>query len=239
MYQLRNKNSNCGDSILAKFNNYRSYGIDYGYVAAILCCGATLQRCYATSMLRWCVELILFCSGDMLQLHCSDARLQRHYSNTMLRLYIAAMLCCSQVVAMPFWCNTSQWYGVAGRPFCSDAMQLHCWEICYIYVTWMPCCRYIAANYFAAINSSDTLVQGSYVTAILQRYAYAAIHSSDTVMQWCDVTATLQQYYVEAIHSSNNLLQGCYVSAALWWYYVAGICCSGTVLSRYSVVGMV
>ena len=29
MYQLRDKNSNCGDSILAKFNNYRSYGIHF------------------------------------------------------------------------------------------------------------------------------------------------------------------------------------------------------------------
>ena len=27
MYQLRDKNSICGDSILAKFNNYRSYGM--------------------------------------------------------------------------------------------------------------------------------------------------------------------------------------------------------------------
>ena len=216
--------------------------IAYGYVAAILCCGDTLQRYYVTSMVRWCVAVILCCSGDMLQLHCSDARLQLRYSNTMLWHYVAVMLCCSQVAVMPFWGDTLQWCGVAATPFCSNTTQPRCWEICYIYVTWMLCCRYTAANYFTAINSSDTMLQGCYLTAILQRYSNAAIHSSDTVLQWCDVTATLhilRRYIAVIICCSDAMLQ-LRCGDTMSWGYVAEIlfcgdtmlwvCCSDTVV---------
>ena len=55
VYQLRDKNSNCGDSILAVFNNYRSYGINKfrGDVPNV---SANTKSLEGTSTLAWMAD---------------------------------------------------------------------------------------------------------------------------------------------------------------------------------------
>ena len=55
--QLGDKNSNCGDSILAKFNNYRSYGSWPWYARRTVMYAYVLGRGRTPDFLNICVPI--------------------------------------------------------------------------------------------------------------------------------------------------------------------------------------